>query len=50
MCVWTQCFLMSAFQARDARVRWRECCREDDDIEVCKLNVEMELCVCVQCG
>lgn len=43
-------FLMSVFQVWDARVRWRKYCREDDDIEVCKLNVEMEPCVCVQYG
>lgn len=46
-------FLMSVFQVWDARVlraKWRKYCREDDDIEVCKLNVEMEPCVCVQYG
>lgn len=46
-------FLMSVFQVWDARVlrvRWWKYCREDDDIEVCKLNVEMESCVCVQYG
>lgn len=40
---------MSVFQVWDARVlgaKWRKYCREDDDIEVCKLNVEMEPCVC----
>lgn len=46
-------FLMSVFQVWDARVlgvKWRKYYREDDDIEVCKLNVEMEPCVCVQYG
>lgn len=46
-------FLMSVFQVWDARVlraKWRKYCSEDDDIEVCKLNVEMEPRVCVQYG
>lgn len=43
-------FLTSVFQVWDARVsggKWRKYCREDDDIEVCKLNAKMELCMCV---
>lgn len=46
-------FLMSVFQgwnARVLRVKGTKYCREDDDIEVCKLNVEMEPSVCVQYG
>lgn len=40
---------MSIFQVWDARVlgvKWRKYSREDADIEVCKLNVEMQPCVC----
>ncbi|KAK2906037.1 hypothetical protein Q8A73_009980 [Channa argus] len=44
-------FFISNQLVWDARVlgaKWRKYCREDDDIEVCKLNVEMEPCVCAQ--
>lgn len=46
-------FLRSVFQvwvARVLRAKWKKYCREDDYIEVCKLNVEMGQCVCVQYG
>ncbi|KAK1903162.1 Multidrug resistance-associated protein 4, partial [Dissostichus eleginoides] len=38
----------SVLDARVLRAKSRKYCREDDDIEVCKLNVEMEPCVCAQ--